>query len=287
MSDRGVAWIRWGLWANLFLYIVFAATKCGVGFWAHAESILADGFNNTSDLFLSVAMLIGFRVAQRPADEHHSFGHRRAETIAALIAASFMAIAALQVVVSSLMNLGGNSDPPHAVALPVSAASLVLMTVLASVNTYLSRRTHSEILRVISHDNRSDALISAGTTFSLFITQTTNLTWVDPLVAIGVAVMVARTAVIVGAPAIDSLMDGFDQEKLHRIRQRVAGVDGILCVRELRARSHGKSVWIEVTVGVDPNLSVLEGHRLTEHVEESLLGYEMIEYVHVHVEPEW
>jgi divalent metal cation (Fe/Co/Zn/Cd) transporter len=100
-----------------------------------------------------------------------------------------------------------------------------------------------------------------------------------------VAVLVFRTAWGIGRPAVDILMDGIDGDQLSAIEKRAQSVSGIRQVKEVRARRTGPSLHVEMTVGVDPHLSVRESHRLTEIVEEKLLGYHGIERVHIHVEP--
>ncbi|MBA4603578.1 cation diffusion facilitator family transporter [Thermoactinomyces mirandus] len=79
-----------GAWLSIAVYIVLSLSKCWAGLQTHSEGMFADGLNNISDIFLSVAILIGLKVSQQPADQNHPFGHSKAETIATLVAAFFM-----------------------------------------------------------------------------------------------------------------------------------------------------------------------------------------------------
>lgn len=283
-SKRGVE-AQKGAWLSIFSYLILSIVKCLIGVAAHSQGVFADGLNNGSDLLLSIAILIGLRVAAQPADKNHPFGHTRAETVATLVAASFMVLVALEVWVGAIETLLHEQHRKiDTIALIVSLAAAVVMLLVSRVNFYLSKKTKSEALKAAAYDNRSDAFVSLGTAVGIIGTNV-GWTWMDPLAAFIVGLMILRTGYEVGKPAIDVLMDGFDAERSSQIEKRVIQINGIREVKEMRARNQGSYVCVEVTVGVDPYLSVEASHRLTEQVEESLIGFEEIAHVHVHVEP--
>ncbi|WP_241154411.1 cation diffusion facilitator family transporter [Staphylospora marina] len=270
---------------GLVCYVVLAATKCWIGAKTGSDAVLSDGLNNVSDILLSAAILIGIRVASLPADRNHPFGHRKAETVAALVAASFMALVALEVWLHSVQSLfRPKPDMIGMEALLVSLAGAVVMFAVSLHNRRLGRKTGSEALQAAAGDNMSDALVSLGAAIGVWGARA-GWSWMDPVCALIVGGIILRTAWHVGKPAIDSLMDGFEGEKLAEIENIVKSVDGIRQVRELRARRYGPQVHVEMTVCVDPHLSVQDSHALTERVEELLIGFERIARVHIHVEP--
>ncbi|MGA8942511.1 MAG: cation diffusion facilitator family transporter [Thermoactinomyces sp.] len=274
-----------GAWLSIAAYIVLALAKCWTGLKTHSEGMFADGLNNISDIFLSIAILIGLKVSQRPADQNHPFGHCKAETIATLMAAFFMVLMAVEIGIRAVQGIWTPRQTPiDPGALYVSIGSAVILFAVSTANFSLSRKTGSQALFAAAHDNRSDALVSIGTAIGITGTNM-GWYWTDPLVALIVGGMILKAGWEVGRPAIDGLMDGFDKEKLERIRLRVLMMDGINEVKELRARYHGPHVFIEITIGVNASLSVVESHQLTEQVEEELIGFENIRHVHIHVEP--
>lgn len=274
-----------GAWLSIAAYIVLSLSKCWAGLITDSEGMFADGLNNISDIFLSIAILIGLKVSQQPADQNHPFGHSKAETIATLVASFFMILMAIEICIRAVQEIWVSRQAPiDPWALYVSIGSAIILLGVSMANFYLSKKTGSQALYAAAHDNRSDAFVSIGTAVGIAGTNM-GWYWMDPLAAMIVGGMILKTGWEVGRPAIDGLMDGFDKEKLDRIRLRVLTMDGIDQVKELRARYHGPHVFIEVTIGVNAYLSVEESHNLTERIEEDLIGFENIRHIHIHVEP--
>lgn len=274
-----------GVILSMVACLILAALKCWIGTWAHSQAVFADGLNNFSDIFLSGGILIALIVAGQPADKNHHFGHNKAENIAALVATFLMVLVAFHVWAESIQILWSHDEKfIHPIAICLSLVSAVVMFIISVINFRLSSKTNSHALQANAYDNRSDSYVSLGAAVGGIGTNY-GLLWMDSVVALCVGGIIFHTAYKVGKPAIDALMDGFDDKKLPRIEERVRQIVGIHEVREIRARNHGPYVLVEVTVGVDEHLSVKESHDLTEKVEETLKGFENIEHVHVHVEP--
>lgn len=275
---------QWGAWLNIGVYVLMAVIKGWIGVKTQSQAMIADGLNNASDILLSIAILIGIKVALQPADHNHPYGHRKAETVASLLAAAFMLIVALEVWISAAQSFfsEGHSIPPFAAVVSISSA--ILMWFVSSINMKLSQKANSEALKAAAKDNQMDAWISFGAAVGI-LGNYWGYYWMDPLVAFFVGILILKTVYEVGMPAIHQLMDGFDNEKLFEIEQQVKKIQGIYEVREVRARLHGSDVYVELTVGVAADLSVQESHSLTEEIERRLLGFENIVHVHVHVEP--
>ncbi len=214
-----------GAWLSIAVYIILSLSKCWAGLQIHLEGMYADGLNNISDIFLSIAILIGLKVSQQPADQNHPFGHCKAETIATLIAAFFIILMAIEICVRAMQEIWiprQTSIDPW--ALYVSIGSAIILFGVSMANFTLSKKTGSQALYAAAHDNRSDALVSIGTAVGIAGTNM-GWHWMDPLAATIVGLMILKTGWEVGRPAIDGLMDGFDKEKQDRIRFRVLSID--------------------------------------------------------------
>ncbi len=275
-----------GIYLGLAVYILLAIAKISTGIYADSQALVADGWNNTSDIFSSLAILVGLFIAKKPADHDHRYGHYRAQTAAALVAALLMGIVGLDVLQETIRTFfaGEAERRPEPIAMYVAGISAVIMLLVYRYNRYLGERTNNLAVLAAAFDNRSDGLVSLGTLVGIGASNL-GLGWADPVVALIVGGIILKTAWEVGYEAIHSLMDGFDEEKLASIETKIRQVDGIREVLDLRARYQGSTVHVDVTIGVDEDLTVVESHQLTENVEEQLLGYEGIERVYVHVEP--
>ncbi|WP_224749640.1 cation diffusion facilitator family transporter [Polycladospora coralii] len=272
---------------NIVIYIMLALSKCIAGFMTASQIITADGLNNVTDVFLSCAILVGIRVATQPADHNHAFGHKKAEAIAVLVAASFMGLMAIEIWIGAIVSLLQPSPvfiQPSVILL--SLVSAVVMGLLSAYNQRLSRKIDNHALYAAAQDNRSDAYVSLGAALGV-VGVVWGLPWLDGVIAVVIGGLILKTSWEVGYPAIHILMDGFEKEKLDQIKDRIKTIAGIEQVMELRARCHGKHTFLEVTISVNAELSVHESHILTEKIEKDLIGYENIAHIHIHVEPHY
>lgn len=274
-----------GARVGLLAYIILAVAKLTVGWWAGSRALVADGINNVTDIIGTATALLGLRIAGRPADEEHPYGHQRAETIATLVVGTIMAMVGLDVAVSAGAALfRPDLEVPEPLAMWVGAASALVMLAVYTYNLRLSRRTGSKVLEAAAYDHLSDAITAAGTVVGVLGARM-GLPWLDPLAGLVVAGVIIRTAYHIGIDSARSLMDGFDVASQKELRRRAAGVAGVVRVHSLRARSVGNLVYVDVTIGVKPNLTIVEAHAVSDGVEAALQGQLGVECVHVHVEP--
>lgn len=274
-----------GAWLSIVTYLILSLIKLWTGSVSHSQAVFADGLNNVSDIMLSIAILIGLKVSSQPADHNHPYGHRKAETIAMLVAATLMILVAIEVWIQGVQSLVlPKSIEISPIALFVSLGSAVVMFIVSGMNMRLSKKTNSLALQAAAYDNRSDAFVSIGAAIGI-VGSYGGMDWLDAVAALVVGILIAKTGWEVGAPAVHILMDGYEQEKIEGIENKVLQIQGITQVKEIRARNHGGFVYVDITVTMDPHLSVTESHLITEEIESCLQGYQNIESVHVHVEP--
>ncbi|MCF6092592.1 cation diffusion facilitator family transporter [Microaerobacter geothermalis] len=274
-----------GAWISIIAYIILSIIKVSIGIWAASEALVADGLNNTTDIISSIAILVGLRIAIRPADRDHRYGHYKAETVAAIIAASIMALVGLDVIWGAFRSLWDEGKiAPHPLAGWVAIASSIVMYFVYRYNKQLARKVKSQAIMAAAYDNRSDALVSLGAAVGIF-SSTFGWFWLDSLTALIVGILIVHTAWSIGYHASFSLTDGFDEARLKRIKDKIKSIEGVRTVVDVKGRYHGSSVYVDATIEVDHELTVMESHELTENIEDALIGFDDIEYVHVHVEP--
>jgi cation diffusion facilitator family transporter len=275
-----------GAWVSIAAYLVLSSLKLAAGWFFASEALTADGFNNVTDIVASVAVLVGLRISRRPPDANHPYGHLRAETVAALIASFIMATVGLQVGQVAIRNIWkGHYEVPDITAGWVALAAAIAMFGVYAYNARLARRIRSQALMAAAKDNRSDALVSIGAAVGIFGAGL-GLPWLDAVAAVAVALLILRTAWEIFWSATHDLTDGFDVRQLMTLRGVVERTDGVRGIKDIRARLHGSTVLVEVIVTVDPALSLIESHKISDAVEQRLQRKQDILNVHVHVEPE-
>ncbi|WP_010274141.1 cation diffusion facilitator family transporter [Paenibacillus senegalensis] len=275
-----------GAWLSIISYLVLAAVKLTIGYMAYSEALMADGFNNTTDIVACIAVLIGLKISRRPPDSDHPYGHFRAETIASLIASFIMAAVGLQVLVQAVRStfFGGEAEAPNMLAAWVALGGALVMFFVYRYNLNLSRKINSGALNAAAQDNKSDALVSIGAFVGIIGAQF-GLIWLDPLAAAAVGVVILKTAWDIFREASHTLTDGFHEHDLKEYKKTVRGTPGVLSIKEIKARKHGNNILVDVIVLVNKHLNVVESHDITEEIERRMEESHNIRYVHVHIEP--
>jgi cation diffusion facilitator family transporter len=274
-----------GVWLSIAAYLCLSAFKLVVGYMTNSEALKADGWNNTTDIFASTAVLIGLIISRKPADHDHRYGHFRAETIAALIASFIMVSVGLQVLYGAIRSLFAASPTvPNLMAAGTAGISAGIMYAVYRYNKHLAEKTQSGALNAAAQDNRSDALVSVGALVGIMGAQF-GVHWLDPLAAVLVGGIICKTAWDIFKDASNALTDGFDYDKLRRFRRTVELTPGVHSVKDIRARAHGNNILVDVVIEVNRKLTVVESHDISENIESRMMDEHQIEHVHIHVEP--
>ncbi|MNC10910.1 putative cation efflux system protein [compost metagenome] len=274
-----------GAWLSLIAYILLSAIKLFIGNVSGSQALLADGLNNSTDIIASVAILIGLKISRRPPDSNHSYGHFRAETVAALIASFIMIAVGLQVLYQGVNKfIQPALETPDLLAAWTAAGCAVVMLAVYMYNIKLARALHSNAMQAVAQDNRSDAMVSMGAFIGIIGSQF-GLPWLDPVTAVIVGLLICKTAIQIFSKATHDLTDGFDAGELELMKQTVAEIEGVESIKDIKARVHGNNVLVDTTVLVDSRLNVVQSHDITEEIEDQLKGRHQVADVLVHIEP--
>jgi cation diffusion facilitator family transporter len=274
-----------GAWLSIAAYLALAALKLTIGSVSGSDALLADGLNNTTDIIVSVAVLIGLRLARKPPDHDHKYGHFRAETIATLIASLIMIVVGAQVLLQAGKNLlKPATEPPEWIAAWTALACGMVMFGVYLFNRRLAKKINSSALHAAAQDNRSDAFVSLGAFIGIAGSQF-GLSWLDTLTAAVVGILICKTGIQIFLEATHSLSDGFPEKELKRFRKTIQETPGCKSLKEIKARVHGNYVLLDVTILVSEHLSVAESHSITEEIERRMKEVHNVEHVHIHIEP--
>ncbi|MEJ6528582.1 cation diffusion facilitator family transporter [Exiguobacterium sp. USCH10] len=274
-----------GAIVSITAYLILSILKVFFGYLYESEAVLADGFNNTTDIIASVAVYIGIRVAALPRDAQHKYGHAKMETISALIASLIMIAVGIFVFFNSLSNLiGGEYAEPNPLAAVVAFASALVMFGVYRFNLNLAKKTKSLALKAAAKDNLADAMISVGATLGVLFAYF-QLPWMDTVLAIIIAGMIVRTAIQIFLDATHQLSDGFPPHLVETYEETIEQFERVKEVREIKGRHLGNHVMLDVTIAVDGDLTVDAAHELCDEIERKLDEQHAVDSVHIHIEP--
>ena len=266
-------------------YILLSTTKLIAGSMLHSSSLTADGFNNISDIVANIAVLIGLRMARKPADMDHKFGHWKIEDLASLITSLIMFFVGLDVLFETVQKIiskqGTAIDPLGAI---VGFISAIIMTGVYLFNKKLAKRANSKALEAAAKDNLSDAITSLGTSIAI-IASALNYPLVDQLVAIIITFFILKTAYDIFMESSFSLSDGFDESLLQDYKQAILEIPKITQVKSQRGRTYGSNIYLDIILEMNPDLSVYESHEIADQVEEMLMERFGIFDIDIHIEP--
>lgn len=244
--------VRQVLWLTLILNMTVAVTKITLGLLSGALAITADGFHSLIDGSSNVVALIAARIAARPPDDDHPYGHRRFETLAALMIGALLLLTAWELVGTALARL---REPVAPVIAPLTIAVLFgTLLVNLFISTYqrrAGRRLRSELLLADAANTTADVFVTLSVLVSTSLIARTGWTWLDPAAALVIVVLIGRAAYGVlrrtGSVLVDTAP--FTPAALTAIATSVPAVSEVL-----RARSRGPAdaAHIDVDVQVAP-----------------------------------
>ncbi|HHC9462920.1 TPA: cation diffusion facilitator family transporter [Staphylococcus aureus] len=274
-----------GAYLSLIVYIILSIVKYVTGFVFNSAAVRADALNNMTDIIVSLAVIIGLKLSIKPADRNHPYGHLKSENISSLLVSFVIMFVGIQVVIQNAPRLFKEDDVvPNAITIIVSLISGLIMLIVFAVNQSLAKRTKSSSLNSAAKDNLSDSLVSIGTAIGLIFTQI-GFPIVDIILATLLGLLIVYTGFGIFKEAIFMLSDGFNETELEAYRNDILEVDEVQKVKSIKGRYHGSSVFIDVTIVVDANLSLVEAHQICDNVEHHL-HKKGISSVYVHPEPD-
>ncbi|MHB1629768.1 MAG: cation diffusion facilitator family transporter [Bacilli bacterium] len=278
---------------SIGLNVVLTALKGFVGVFAHSDALLADAAHSGADVAGSLAVWVGLRVARRPADADHPYGHGKAEWIAASLVAVLLLLAGLDVVYASIHQFFKSPAAPEAAAFYTAVFAIAAKEVMYRYQASLARRLDSPALLAGAKDHRSDVYSSLAAAAGILLAVVGNrihvpaLLYADPIAGLIVALVVVWIGYRLASDSFTALMDKvLDAKTASDMLHVVEQVPGVLRIDDLRARSHGPYVVVDVKVSVDAEASVLAGHHIAKTVKTRMMEqFGNVSDVLVHVNP--
>ncbi|MDI6785398.1 MAG: cation diffusion facilitator family transporter [bacterium] len=275
------AWI--GMVTNFFLCFV----KLFAGFWGNSNALIADGVDALSDLVSTGIVLIGFKIAKKPPDEEHPYGHGRAETIATKTIAVILILFGLQIGYNSLKALfAPNLAPPSFIALIAAAFSIIIKESLFKYTLRIGNELSSSSLIADAWHHKNDAYSSIAALIGI-LGAIIGFPCLDPLAGIFISILIIKVGGHMFHKAYDELMNGvIKSEIIDKIRDVIKNVSGVKSIKELKAHKMGLEINIDLIINVDGGVTVDKGHDICNLVEEAIRKeISSVRHIMIHVNP--
>ena len=271
-----------GICVNLLL----SGVKLFIGVLSGAISIIADALNNLSDVATSVIMLAGFRIAAKPPDKEHPFGHGRAEYLAGLFVAAGMVIVGGKLLLSSIEQIVRPEEiSTDLFTIFVLGVSVALKLFLGLLYRYAAHKINSETLSAAALDSFTDCLATSVVIFAIYLWLYFGVN-VDGGAGIFVAAFIIRGGIAALKELFTPLLGGkADPELLDSIKKIVAETPEVLGVHDLIVHSYGaKKFFVSMHVEIPATLKLLEAHEIIDRLERKLHSTLAISFT-LHVDP--
>jgi len=267
------------LWANTGLLIV----KLIGGIFGRSQALIADAIHSVTDIVIAVLVLVGLKITGAPPDEDHPWGHGNIEFIVSGVIGVLLLFAAVTIVVVSLTSIfEGVVSQPGVIAVLAALVSVAVNEFLFRHSLCIGKQMNSPAMIANAWENRADVYTSMAALIGVFGARL-GFAFLDPVGAVFVAVMIAKTGINTLITAIhgitDRSVDGGMLKDIRRIVEKDENVEGIT---RLRARRIGQKSWVDLEVRFPPELKISEVrevvNRLDKYINEK---FEVIGGVHI------
>jgi cation diffusion facilitator family transporter len=285
-ADQGTKSTVLGICVNLALGLA----KCSAGILGNSFALVADGVESIADVLSGLAVYIGLKIAVKPPDADHPYGHGKAEPIAAVVVGLTLVAAAFGIIYEGIREIISPHPAPAPYTLVVLAGVLIIKGLLFRKVQSVGESIGSLAVKSDASHHRSDALTSAFAFLGISIAILGGPGWetADGWAALCAALVILYNAWEQLRPAVLELGDIAPDATLEaRVREIAGQVSGVVGLDKCFVRKMGFTYYVDLHIFVQGEMSVREGHRLSHKVEgEVLRALPQVAQVLVHVEPE-
>ncbi len=276
----------WGMGINTALGIV----KCAAGWFFQSKALIADGLHSILDLSSDVAVLYGLRMARKPEDSNHPYGHHKFSSLAGLFISGLLVLFCLVIIASAFWSLRlGRTSIPGWPAFWIALASLLTKELLFQWTRRVALRQNSRLLLANAWHHRADSLSSLAVVLVILGIQWLGPGWgiLDSITGLVLGVLLLlEGGKLMGQSCNDLLDTAPEMAIVNDLREHILPTPGAMAYHNFRARRVGDLIEVDLHLQVDPGLTVESGHAIAVEVRENILRrHPEVISVLVHVEP--
>ncbi|NWQ39248.1 cation transporter [Bacillus sp. EB106-08-02-XG196] len=280
-------------WISVISNIILTLGKIFIGWYGNSDAVFADGIHSAADVFASVIVLLVIKLANKPADNEHPYGHGKAEVIVSGIVGILLFLVSIYVVYEGIAGFFHEVETPSYLAMWVAIISYITKIILYRSSLKVAKEHNSKAIEAIAFDHKADiaASIAAaigvllsimGEHFNIFI-----LHYGDKAASIFVAYLIFKISKEMLMEAFDILIErNIDAATLQEYMNVVNEFPEVKRIDRMRAREHGHYVLVDLRISIDHFKTIKEGHDLAKLIKGRMMErYDNIEEVLIHLNP--
>lgn len=271
-----------GIIGNIFLLVI----KAVVGFMSKSQAMIADAVNSASDIFASLMTFIGNKIASKPRDEDHNFGHGKSEYIFSLLISISMIAISIKLLIDAITSIAFKKTLEYSIYLVIVCIITIIVKMLLFIYTNrLNKKYNNILLKANSKDHFNDCIVTSFTLISILLASK-GIYWVDGVVGLGIALWICYTGVKIFIESYNVLMDiSIDENTKDTILNLAHNYKEIKSIENIYSTPSGYKYIIILTICLDGNMPTFTSHNLADSLEKDIKKLDNVSNAIVHVHP--
>ena len=254
--------------------VILSAFKFLAGFIAHSHAMISDAIHSASDVFSTIVVIIGIKLASKEPDKEHPYGHERLESVTAIILSIILFITGLKIGVDALVKIFQGEQielaVPGSLALVAAIISIVSKEAMFWYTRYYAKRIDSDALMADAWHHRSDALSSIGALIGITGARL-GFPIMDPIASLFIFWFIEQAALAIFKDAIDKMIDhSCDEETEKHLHECVIKNENVIGIASLKTRIFGNKIYVDVAIQVDSIYTLEEAHLIAKDVHNTI-----------------
>ena len=270
--------------------VLLSVFKLFAGIFAHSNAMISDAIHSASDVFSTIIVIIGVKLASKESDKEHPYGHERLECVAAIVLSIVLLYTGIKIGSQAVKDIIGgnyqNLQKPGVLALVAAVVSIVTKEIMYWYTRHYAKKIDSSALMADAWHHRSDALSSVGALVGIGGAMM-GFPVMDSIASIVIFVFIAKAAYDIFKDAMDKMVDhSCDDETENEMMDFVLAQNEVLSVDLLHTRIFGNKIYVDVEIGVNGSYTLRQAHEIAEEVHEGIeKNFPKVKHVMVHVNP--
>ncbi len=270
--------------------IVLSVFKLLAGIIAHSGAMISDAVHSASDVFSTVVVITGIRLASKEPDKEHPYGHERMECVTALILSMILFVTGLGIGVNAVKDIfiadSVSLEVPGVLALAAALLSIAAKEGMYQYTKHYARKINSDALMADAWHHRSDALSSVGALIGIAGARM-GFPVMDPVASLVIFIFVAKAAFEIFKDAAGKMVDRSCSEETEQLlRQCIMKNKNVTGIDLLYTRVFGNKIYVDAEISADPSFTLREAHGIAEEVHDDIeANFPKVKHVMVHVNP--
>lgn len=269
---------------------VLSVFKLMAGVIAHSNAMISDAVHSASDVFSTVVVIIGVKLASKESDKEHPYGHERLECVAAIVLAMVLLFTGLEIGLQAMRAIVkgdySNMEVPGMLALIAAIISIVVKEVMYWYTRHYAKKIDSSALMADAWHHRSDALSSVGALIGIGGAML-GFPIMDSIASLVIFIFIVKAAYDIFKDAVDKMVDhSCDEEMEHELYESVLSHSEVLGIDLLQTRIFGNKIYVDVEIQVNGSYTLQHAHEIAEEVHDKIeADFPKVKHIMVHVNP--